>query len=70
MKKFGTFAIVAAAAAGIMGAGAGLAAADNAVSVQPVVAPGEPNPAGTGSSDVLTNLVKTLTSGSTGTPAK
>ncbi|MFI1917543.1 hypothetical protein [Nocardia sp. NPDC020380] len=70
MKKLGTFALVAAAATAVIGAGAGAASAD-VVTAQPVVAPGEPNPAGpsTGSSDILTNLVKSLSSGS-GTTTK
>ncbi|MFJ4651454.1 hypothetical protein ACIP5Y_09290 [Nocardia sp. NPDC088792] len=71
MKKLGTFALVAAAATAVIGAGAGAASADVVTGAQPVVAPGEPNPAGpsTGSSDILTNLVKSLSSGS-GTTTK
>ncbi|MEV6774231.1 hypothetical protein AB0N05_36905 [Nocardia sp. NPDC051030] len=65
MKKLGTFALVAAAAAGILSAGAGLATADDQTSAQPVVAVGEQDPTGaTGSSAIVSNLVKALSSGS------
>ncbi|WP_327144027.1 hypothetical protein [Nocardia sp. NBC_01327] len=69
MKKLGIALFVSAAVAGVIGAGAGLATADDHVSAQPVVAVGEPDPSGTGSSSALTDLVKLLTSGSAGTTA-
>ncbi|MCU1646509.1 MAG: hypothetical protein JWN03_6784 [Nocardia sp.] len=70
MKKLGTAIFISAAVAGIIGGGAGLATADSHVSAQPVVAVGEPDPSGTGSSSAITDLVKLLTTGSAGTPAK
>ncbi|WP_405133268.1 hypothetical protein [Nocardia sp. NBC_01388] len=71
MKKLGIALFVSAAVAGVIGAGAGLATADDHVSAQPVVAVGEPDPSGTGtgSSSALTDLVKLLTSGSAGATA-
>ncbi|MGW4244084.1 hypothetical protein [Nocardia sp. NPDC004722] len=62
MKKLGTFALIGAAAAGILTAGAGIAAADEPVSATPIIAPGEPDPTGTGSSQ----LIKTLSDLATG----
>ncbi|WP_067827922.1 hypothetical protein [Nocardia inohanensis] len=58
MKKLGTFALVTA--------GAGLASAD-AVKLEPVVAVGEPDPSGTGSSSIVTEIAKLLPSLSSGT---
>ncbi|GAB4583553.1 hypothetical protein [Nocardia sp. IFM 10818] len=72
MKKLGKFAIIGLAAAGVLGFGAGVASADNHSTLAPVVAPGEPDPTGTGSSKALTDVIKALTSGSGGktTPAE
>ncbi|WP_405489805.1 hypothetical protein [Nocardia sp. NBC_00511] len=66
MKKLGTFALITAATAGIMTAGAGLAAADDHVDAKPVVAVGEPDPNGTGSSTIVKTLTDLLSSGSGG----
>ncbi|AYF74344.1 hypothetical protein D7D52_11245 [Nocardia yunnanensis] len=69
MKKLGTFALIGAAAAGILTAGASVAAADDHVDVQSVVAPGEPDPTGgTGSSQLIKVLDQLATgSGRSGT---
>ncbi|PXX65374.1 hypothetical protein DFR70_104438 [Nocardia tenerifensis] len=72
MSKTRVFGIVLAAAAGVMIAGSSMAAAGAApglplepgTSVQPVVAPGEPDPTGTGSSKAITDIVKALSTGS------
>lgn len=71
MKKLGTLTLIGAASAAVLCGGAGGAAAD-ATSATPVVAPGEPDPTGTGSSSGITDLVKALSSGSAqaATPAK
>ncbi|MEV0294548.1 hypothetical protein [Nocardia sp. NPDC050710] len=70
MKKLSTLAFIGAAAAGLMIGGAGLAAADQVVDRTPVIAPGEPNPNGTGSAAVLPELVKALSTGSAQKPTK
>ncbi|WP_062997868.1 hypothetical protein [Nocardia mikamii] len=72
MKKLGTLTLIGAATAAALCGGAGLAAADDAVSATPVVAPGEPDPTGTGSASGITDLVKALSSGSAqaATPAR
>ncbi|RDI63965.1 hypothetical protein [Nocardia pseudobrasiliensis] len=76
MKKLGTFVLAAAAAGGVLMAGAGLASAnvaltpDSGVEAQQIVAPGEPDPNGTGSSQAIAALTKLLSSGSgKGAPA-
>lgn len=72
MKKLGTVAIIGAAVAAILGGAAGTAAADSQVALQPVaeIAPGEPNPNGTGSSaTTLTDLLQKLLAGSSKAPA-
>ncbi|MBL1078098.1 hypothetical protein JK358_27200 [Nocardia sp. 2] len=53
MNKIGKLAFAATAAAAITTTGAGLASADVVTETKPVVAPGEPNPSGTGSSTLL-----------------
>ncbi|MBF6066334.1 hypothetical protein IU500_33795 [Nocardia terpenica] len=80
MKKLGTFVLTAAAVGGAVLAAIGPAAADdhitlvpeNPATAQPVVAVGEHDPNGTGSSQALTGLTKALSSGSGGkaTPAQ
>ncbi|MFC9998972.1 hypothetical protein [Nocardia sp. NPDC127526] len=67
MKKLGKFAIIGLAAAGVLGFGAGVASADDHSTLAPVVAPGEPSPNGTGSSQALTDVIKALSSGSSKT---
>ncbi|WP_067549014.1 hypothetical protein [Nocardia crassostreae] len=67
MKKLGKFAIIGMAAAGILAFGAGMASADDHSTVAPIVAPGEPSPNGTGSSQALTDVIKALSSGSSKT---
>lgn len=70
MKKLSTVAIIGVAAAGIIGGAAGTAAAQ--VTLQPVteIAPGEPDPNGTGSSaTALSELVQKLIAGSSKAPA-
>ncbi len=62
MRKFATLTLIAAATAVIAG-GAGIAAAETPTAT-PVIAPGEPDPNGTGSSSVLADLVDSLASGS------
>ncbi|QBS41981.1 hypothetical protein [Nocardia sp. CS682] len=76
MKKTRVFGIVLAAAAGVLIAGSGMATADAAPglklepgTVEPVVAPGEPDPTGTGSSKAIGEIVKALSSGSGNKPA-
>lgn len=63
MKKIGTLTLIGAAAAAVLCGGAGTAAADGPGSATPVVAPGEPNPSGTGSSSGVTDLLQALASG-------
>lgn len=68
MKKLGTALFIGAAAAGILSGAAGVAAADIPVTAaDPVVAPGEPDPSGTGSASSLTKVIQSLVSGSSGT---
>ncbi|MEC3956685.1 hypothetical protein VMT65_26870 [Nocardia sp. CDC153] len=68
MKKLGTFALIGAAAAGILTAGAGIAAADDNVEAKPIIAVGEPDPTATGSSQILKTLQDLATgSGRSGT---
>lgn len=64
MRRMRVFGVALAVAAGVV-AGAGMASAnvEQAVPVQGI-APGEPSPYGTGSSDVLGQLLKTLATGS------
>ncbi|GAB2564548.1 hypothetical protein ACFXHA_18765 [Nocardia sp. NPDC059240] len=70
MKKLGTFALIGAAAAGILTAGAGIAAADDHVSATPIIAPGEPDPTGTGSSQIVKSLSDIFTGSDKAGPAK
>lgn len=66
MSKIGTLTLIGAATAAVLCSGAGVAAAaDTSASATPVVAPGEPDPSGTGSSTTaLTDLIQSLVSGS------
>ncbi|MFD0365497.1 hypothetical protein ACFQZZ_29020 [Nocardia sp. GCM10030253] len=70
MSKLRVFGVAFIAAAAVIGAGSGLASAtvDQGITLQEIdtVAPGEPNPNGTGSAALLPALVKALT-GSAGT---
>ncbi|MFI6867889.1 hypothetical protein [Nocardia sp. NPDC050406] len=69
MKKLGTALFIGAAAAGILSGAAGVAVADIPVTAaEPVVAPGEPDPTGTGSSSALTKVLEALVSGSAAKP--
>ncbi|RJO76797.1 hypothetical protein D5S18_11180 [Nocardia panacis] len=72
MSKLRVFG-VAIIAAGILGAGTGLASAAvvplETPQVQEIIAPGEQDPTGTGSSKFLPDLVKSLSSGSGGARA-
>ncbi|MBF6127999.1 hypothetical protein [Nocardia brasiliensis] len=74
MSKTRVFGVVLAAAAGLIIAGSGMAGAAPGLpletgAAQPVVAPGEPDPTGTGSSKAIADIVKQLSSGSgKGTP--
>ncbi|WP_040805266.1 hypothetical protein [Nocardia concava] len=64
MKKLGTFALIGAAAAGILTAGAGIAAADDTVEAKPIIAVGEPDPTSSGSSTLVKSLTDLLSTGS------
>ncbi|MCM6773695.1 hypothetical protein NDR87_09460 [Nocardia sp. CDC159] len=76
MKKLGTFVFAAAAAGGVLMAGAGLASADvalvpeSSVDAQQIVDVGEPDPNGTGSAQAVTALTKLLSSLSSETKPK
>ncbi|APB01197.1 hypothetical protein [Nocardia seriolae] len=64
MKKLGTFALIGAAATGLLTAGAGLAAADDQIDAKPVLAVGEPDPTGTGSTQIVKSLTDLISTGS------
>ncbi|GAA5102537.1 hypothetical protein [Nocardia iowensis] len=73
MSRMRVFGVVLAAAAGVVLAGSGIAGAapgialEPGTSVQPVVAPGEPDPTGgTGSSKAVVDVIKALSTGSKG----
>ncbi|WP_433681428.1 hypothetical protein [Nocardia sp. CA-119907] len=69
MSKVRVLGVAFAATAGILLVGSGMAsAADQGIVLEPIgtIAPGEPNPNGTGSSSAITDLVKVLSTGSTG----
>lgn len=70
MKKLGTALFIGAAAAGIVSGAAGMAVADVPVTqADPIIAPGEPDPSGTGSASALTKVLEALVSGSAAKPA-
>ncbi|MEV5651169.1 hypothetical protein AB0L57_23215 [Nocardia sp. NPDC052254] len=64
MGTFATVTLIGAATTAVLSAGAGVAAAEDTPVATPVIAPGEPDPNGTGSASVLTYLVDALASGS------
>ncbi|MEV6139841.1 hypothetical protein AB0L63_28110 [Nocardia sp. NPDC051990] len=70
MSKVRVLGVAFAATAGILLVGSGIASAavDEGIVLEPIgtIAPGEPNPNGTGSSSAVTDLVKALSTGSTG----
>ncbi len=64
MNTLATVTMVGAATVAVLSGATGVAGADSAAVTTPVVAPGEPDPSGTGSSSVLADLVDALASGS------
>ncbi|WP_227981640.1 hypothetical protein [Nocardia spumae] len=62
MSTAGTLTLIAAAT--VLCTGGGIATAADITSATPVIAPGEPDPSGTGSASGLAALVDALASGS------